>query len=183
MTTPTQPAEGLPEPEITQADRELLASVFPDDAVRADWAMKPEFDGYAVAQRDALRAIAAARRQGQGGGKVEAPGLRDAIDNIANNLGEALEGCRDYDTAVAAITPYIDELFSLAAVKVSAPPSAPVGVEARARELFAEWHRARGCGEQVIADCLSGTIQMPTIALDLVRMALAQQPAAPRSQP
>lgn len=45
-------------------------------------------------------------------------------------------------------------------------------IEQRARACFAEWHRQRGCSEQVIADCLNGQIQMPELAADLLRLAL-----------
>lgn len=45
-------------------------------------------------------------------------------------------------------------------------------LEHRARACFAEWHRQRGCSEQVIADCLNGQIQMPELAADLLRLAL-----------
>lgn len=45
-------------------------------------------------------------------------------------------------------------------------------IEQRARACFAEWHRERGCSEQVIADCLNGQIQMPELAADLLRLAL-----------
>lgn len=45
-------------------------------------------------------------------------------------------------------------------------------IEQRARACFAEWHRQRGCSEQVIADCLNGQIQMPALAADLLRLAL-----------
>lgn len=45
-------------------------------------------------------------------------------------------------------------------------------IEQKARELFAEWHRQRGCTGRVIDDCLSGANQMPELAAQLVAMAL-----------
>lgn len=49
----------------------------------------------------------------------------------------------------------------------------------QARELFAEWHRARGCGDRIIKDCLSGVIQMPELAQQLVAAALSLRTSTP----
>jgi hypothetical protein len=47
----------------------------------------------------------------------------------------------------------------------------------RAREVIAEWHRRKGCNQQIIDDCLSGNIQVPEFYMELLCMAVTQ-PAA-----
>lgn len=42
----------------------------------------------------------------------------------------------------------------------------------RARQLIADWHRNKGCSQQVIDDCLSGVIAIPDFYMDLITAAL-----------
>lgn len=69
-----------------------------------------------TSMRCALEAALPLLAAPEAGNPVSAEGTwQHEVDCIANNLGEALEGCDDRASAVAAITPYIDELFALAA--------------------------------------------------------------------
>jgi hypothetical protein len=82
----------------------------------------------------------------------EAATLRTRVENVANNLGEALEGCDDRASAVAAITPYIDELFAIAGTpQPLAVSDAMVGLVAKWRAIAAEirssWNSPNGHGD------------------------------------
>lgn len=46
----------------------------------------------------------------------------------------------------------------------------------RARELMADWHRRKGCSQQIIDDCLSGAITIPDFYMDLLAASLRAAP-------
>jgi len=45
-------------------------------------------------------------------------------------------------------------------------------LEKRALEIFAQWHADKGCGPQVVRDCVDGTIRPDELTMELLRMAL-----------
>lgn len=65
------------------------------------------------------------------------------------------------------------KLFAALGSAGAQPQAEQRGAFANEREVFAEWHRRKGCSQQIIDDCLSGSISMPALAADLVQMALA----------
>lgn len=74
---------------------------------------------------------------------------------------------------------YQSESEVLAGDPVEPTPAPAAPVSERAREIIADWHRKKGCGQQVIDDCLSGVIAIPTFYMELLEQALTQQRGSP----
>jgi hypothetical protein len=85
-----------------------------------------------------------------------ASGGEDEIDRAARRMGDSAR-----------------ELLHDIAQQQSGQPPPGASVSERARAAFAEWHRRKGCGQEVVDDCLSGSISMPDLYMEVLGIALS----------